>query len=74
MVATDASACTVVRTFLVAAAGQVFAALGPQNATSDMIRQLAWSSLEASWGGTDAFQAQPNGRTRFPVGGGLLLG
>lgn len=39
-----------------------------------MIRRLAWSSLEASWSGTDAFQAQPAGRTRFPVGGGLLLG
>jgi hypothetical protein len=56
------------------AAGQVFAALGPQNATSNMVRRLAWSSLEASWSGTDAFQAQPAGRTRFPLGGGVLLG
>ena len=30
------------------AAGQVFAALGPQNTTANMIRRLAWSSLEAS--------------------------
>ena len=56
------------------AAGQVFAALGPQNATSNMVRRLAWRSLEASWSGTDAFQAQPAGRIRFPLGGGLLLG
>ncbi len=56
------------------AAGQVFAALGPQNATSNMVRRLAWSRLEASWSGTDAFQAQPAGRTRFPLGGGVLLG
>jgi len=56
------------------AAGQVFAALGPQNTTANMIRRLAWSSLEASWSGTDAFQAQPAGRNRFPLRGGLLLG
>jgi hypothetical protein len=56
------------------AGGQVFAALGPQNTTSNMIRRLAWSSLEAAWNGTDAFQVQPSGRTRFPVGGGLRLG
>jgi hypothetical protein len=30
------------------AAGQVFAALGPQNTTANKIRRLAWSSLEAS--------------------------
>jgi hypothetical protein len=54
--------------------GQVFAALGPQNTTANMIRRLAWSSLEAAWNGTDAFQVQPSGRARFPVGGGLRLG
>lgn len=57
-----------------ASAGQVFAALGSQNTTGNMIRRLAWSSLAASWSGTDAFQAQPSGRNRFPLGGGLLLG
>lgn len=56
------------------AAGQVFAALGPQNTTGNMIRRLAWSSLAASWSGVDAFQVQPSGRNRFPLGGGLLLG
>jgi hypothetical protein len=57
-----------------AAGGQVFAALGPQNTTANMVRQLAWSSLEAAWSGTDAFQAQPSGRNRFLAGGGLRLG